>query len=48
MILFDLGEISHKIRLMRWDPLCPLENLPEYEEDWKCKDPGLYISISPY
>ena len=39
MVLFDLGEISHKIRFMCWNPLCSLKKLPEYEEDGKREHP---------
>ena len=39
MVLFDLGEISHKIRFVCWNPLCSLKKLPEYEEDGKREHP---------
>jgi hypothetical protein len=48
MILFDLSEISYKIRFMRRDPLCSFPEFPEYVEAWEREDPVLQISIAPY
>jgi hypothetical protein len=48
MVLFNLCEIRHQISFVRWNPLCPLEKLPEDEENGEGKDPVFQVSILSY